>query len=143
MRRLDTYRATAKSLPSPSTSPKVPVTKSHKAPSIGYSDEQPVPGMDATLRLCPCGRTFYPLFPEQTRCQRCRGGQLTADGRRNDGAEIDAFNKYRDQWDDHFDDWQLHDPDRPWLLVWASDLAKRYREQTKPRPVRNNLRKWL
>ena len=45
-------------------------------------------------------------------------------------------------WPREEHDWQLHDPDHPGILIWASDLAKRYREQTQPRPVRNNLARW-
>lgn len=92
---------------------------------------------------CPCGRPFQKLFPEQLRCMRCRKLQLTADNKRGDAAEIDAFNVMRDQWDEHYDDWQLWDPDHPGHLIWAKDLAKRYRESTRPRAVRNNLARWL
>lgn len=74
---------------------------------------------------------------------RCRKLQLTADNRRNDGAEIEAFARLLKRNETHEDDWQLWDPDHPETLIWAKELARRYRYQTQPRPVRNNLRKWL
>jgi hypothetical protein len=74
---------------------------------------------------------------------RCRKLQLTADNKRGDASEIEAFNEFRDQWENHHDDWQLWDPDHQGQLVWAKDLAKRYRAATQPRGLRNNLARWL
>jgi len=114
---------------------------SHYTPSTGSAAGPPESEL-ASIQ-CPCGRPFLKMFPEQMRCMRCRKLQLTADNKRNDANEIEAFNEFRDQWEDHYDDWQLWDPDHPGQLVWAKDLAKRYREATRPRGLRNNLARWL
>jgi hypothetical protein len=75
------------------------------------------------------------------RCSNCRAILLRAEFQ-YDKQEIAAFRRLREEWPKEDTDWQLHDPDHPERLVWASDLAKRYRYETKPRPIRNNLRKW-
>jgi hypothetical protein len=109
-----------------------------------FSGEPPVSSSDDTpSRTCKCGRPFSLLYPEQLRCLRCRQLQLSLDSRRRDDLEIDAFNTLRTEWNRSETDWQLQDPDHPGALIWAGDLAKRYRSDTKPRPVRNNLTKWL
>lgn len=138
----DTSPATAKSSQSPLIVPKAVPAMSHKPPSTDSSADSPESGKDATLVQCVCGRPFLRLFQEQTRCQRCRQLQLAADGRRNDGPEIDAFGRMLDKWKDD-DSWMLVDPDHPDQMIKATDLAKRYREQTRPRPVRGSLRRWL
>lgn len=91
---------------------------------------------------CPCGQMFYPLIAEQRRCSRCRTRQLGAENKRNDTNEIEAFNALTDLFQ-HADDWQLVDPAHPDRLIWASDLAKRYRAETRPRPIRNTISRWL
>ena len=134
--------ATAKSSPAPSTSLRAPASPSLNPPSADSLLAPPEPdSAGGPTMVCRCGVKFTQLFPEQKRCSRCRARQLGYDGQRGDADEIDLFNSLHDQWE-HFGDWQLHDPDHPGVLIWASDLAKRYRADTKPRPVRNNLGKW-
>ena len=94
---------------------------------------------DTQSRTCKCGRPFLPAYTEQLRCLRCRQLLLAQDGRRSDQEEIQEA---VDSLLHSETDWQLVDPDHPGLLIWASDLAKLYREQTQPRPVRNNLARW-
>lgn len=98
---------------------------------------------DTPTRLCKCGRPYRPRYPEQLRCLRCRTLALSQDAQRRDSGEVEFFNKLRAVWARDTYDWQLKDPDHPGQLIWASDLAKLYRAQTRPRPVRNNLSRWL
>lgn len=114
------------------------MTESHNQRSGRSLDEQVAFVLGGTLsRTCKCGRSFTPTYPEQLRCPACRRLMLYQDGRRP-APETAMDDLLRAEHD-----WQLVDPDHPDVLVWASDLAKLYREQTRPRPIRNNLRKWL
>ena len=97
-------------------------------------------GEDDTVLLCQCGRSFKRRYPEQSSCLRCRAIQLTNDSRRGDTAELERLQALFMR-EAHEGDWQL--VDETGRLVWARDLRKRYLEETRPRPVRNNLRKWL
>lgn len=136
------YEATAESLPKSSTQQRDAEFKFLSQQLIDCYTEPPEPGQADSV--CPCGELFEKKFAEQLRCPRCRSSQLTAENRLSaeDKKEIALFNQFRDQWENHANDWQLHDPDHPDRLIWASDLAKRYRLQTTPRPVRNGMTKW-
>jgi hypothetical protein len=137
------YRGIAKSSPAPSTSPRAVARPSPTPPLIAYSAEPTEQGSGTSrLMACSCGQMFYPLLAEQRKCSRCRTRQLTLEERRNDAPEVEAFNALSDLFQ-HTDDWQLVDPANPDRLVWASDLAKRYRADTQPRPVRNPISRWL
>ncbi len=116
---------------------------SHNTPSTDSSDASPESGRGGTLIQCVCGRPFRRRFPEQTQCQPCRKEQLAADAIRDDSHEGKKALRRLEELLEDDTDWSLVDPDHPGQMIKARDLAKRYREQTTPRPVGNNLRRWL
>ena len=137
---LATSRGTARSLLSASTSPRGMAESSRSGPSTRSSGALLGSAQVDTHKLCRCGRPFMPHLLGQSQCRRCRALQLMLDARyeRPDKALLDA--QIRAVLDDHTGDWQV--VDETGRLVWASDLADRYRTETTPRPVRNNTVKW-
>lgn len=87
--------------------------------------------------LCRCGRAFHQAFEEQERCPRCRALQLMLDGKRGDAKELFKAMRIQEAWEvanRHTYDWRVIDENGK--EVWAADLARRYRADTHPRPMR-------
>lgn len=133
--------ATAKSSHSRLTRPRAAANMLQAPPSAGSSGVPAVSAPAALPDLCECGKKIIRRVPDQIRCNTCRQIQLRKEFTQ-DPLELAAFRRLRDSWphDDH--DWQLHDPDHPEVIIWASDLAARYRQQTEPRPIRNSIQRW-
>jgi hypothetical protein len=129
---------TARSLHSRSTSQREDRLPSRATPATDFYDAPPAP--DKGDSQCRCGRLFTPKLPRQTQCARCRQHQLILDGRRGDKREVDALYALLEEEYSHIGDWKLLDENGD--ETWATDLAKRYRQQTRPRPVRGQLSSW-
>lgn len=96
----------------------------------------------ATLTMCArtrCERLFEKGAPDLLYCPECRQAMLATEAagsaqtwRNREALATTKFYEtlLREQWD-----WQLLDETN--TTVWASDLAKRYRAETLPRPSRS------
>lgn len=115
---------------------------SRNTPSQAYSGVQQASALEGIHYQCRCGRPYLRRLPEQRTCPDCRAHQLRMDARRDDREEIAAFNRLRDSlFDTHQHDWLVFDESH--TLCWAHDLARRYRQEVEPRPLRGSLRGWL
>lgn len=133
-------RATAGSSPYPSMSLVGPAPKFPRTRSRLFSVVPRASASAGIRRRCRCGRPYTRLYPEQRECLRCRQLYLILDDRRGDQGDQAAARALLDSAE-HEGDYQIYDEQG--RLVWARDLVKRYLAETRPRPARSHISRYL
>ena len=135
---LGTSKATCSSSPPASTPPKPIALPSLPQLSLGLPDESHAGSLTVTATCTHpgCQRPFQQVAADILYCPSCRLKILNSEGRsfayhanREALASARAYEKLRGHWDELIFD-------ENGRLVWKTDLAKRYRSTTCPRPIR-------